>query len=100
VSEDRVLRRTFGSKRNEITEDLSRLHSEERYNFRISQNTKMITLSGTRWEGNVTRVREMTNAYRIFAEKLEGRRRLWRSRRIWEVNNKVDLRERDSDDVD
>jgi hypothetical protein len=101
VPEDRVLRRILGSKTKEVTEDISRLHSEERYNLRNSQNIKMITLRGTRWGGgDVTRIREMTNAYRIFVGKLERRRRLRRSRRIWEINNKVDLRERDSDEAD
>jgi hypothetical protein len=42
----------------------------------------------------------MTNAYRIFVGKLEGKRRLRRSRRGWEVNNKVDLNETDPDDAD
>jgi hypothetical protein len=92
VFEDRVLRTIFGYKREEITEDLSSLHSEDRYNLRISPNTiKIIKSRGMRWEGNVTRIREMTNAYRILIGKLEGKRKLWRSRRRWEDNNNVDL---------
>jgi hypothetical protein len=36
---------------------------------------------------------EMRNAYKIWVGKLEGKRRLERSRRRWDNNIKMDLRE-------
>jgi hypothetical protein len=41
---------------------------------------------------NVARIREKTNAYRIFMEKPGGKRTLGRPRRKWKDNIKLDLR--------
>jgi hypothetical protein len=45
------------------------------------------------WAGHVVRRREKRNAYRILVEKPEGKTPLGRSRRKWEDNIKMDLRE-------
>jgi hypothetical protein len=36
-----------------------------------------------RWTGNVVRMREKRNAYKVFVEKLEGKRQLGRPRPRW-----------------
>jgi hypothetical protein len=45
------------------------------------------------WAGHVARTRAKRTAYRILMGKLEGKRPLGRSRRTWENNIKIDLRE-------
>jgi hypothetical protein len=44
-----------------------------------------------RWEGNVARMGEKRNAYRILVGKPEGKRPLGRPRRRWDDNIKMDL---------
>jgi hypothetical protein len=43
---------------------------------------------GIRWVGNVARIGEKRNAYKILVGKLEGNKSLWRSRYGWEDNLK------------
>jgi hypothetical protein len=43
---------------------------------------------------------EIRNAYRILVGKPEGKRPLGRSRRSWEGDIKINLKESDRDDVD
>jgi hypothetical protein len=53
----------------------------------------MIRSRGKKWEGNVARMREKRNAYRILVGKPEGKGPVGRPRRKWVVNIKLDLRE-------
>jgi hypothetical protein len=46
-----------------------------------------------RWMGHVASMRDTRNAYRIFVEKFEGKRPVGRSRRRWQDNIRIDLRE-------
>jgi hypothetical protein len=46
-----------------------------------------------RWAMHVARVGERRNAYWVLVGKPEGRRPLGRTRRRWEDNIKIDLRE-------
>jgi hypothetical protein len=46
------------------------------------------------WTGNVARMWEKRNAYRILVEKPEGKRPLGRARRRWADNIEMDLRDR------
>ena len=46
-----------------------------------------------RWAGHVTRMGEGRGVHRVLVVKPEGKRPLGRSRRRWEDNNKMDLRE-------
>jgi hypothetical protein len=52
------------------------------------------------WAGNVARMGEKRNAYRILVGKPEGKRSLGRRRRTWVDNIKVDFREMKWDVVD
>jgi hypothetical protein len=45
------------------------------------------------WAGNVVRMVEIRNVYRIFVGNTEGKRTFGRRRRRWEVNIKIVLRE-------
>jgi hypothetical protein len=53
-----------------------------------------------RWAGDVTRMGEKTNVYRILVGKPEGKRPPGRPRRSWVDNIKMDLREIGWDTMD
>jgi hypothetical protein len=94
VFENRVLRRIFGSKRDEVTEEWSRLHNEELNDLYSSSNIiQVINSRRMRWAGHVARMGEGRGAYRILVGRPEGRRPLGRPRRRWEDNIKMDLLE-------
>jgi hypothetical protein len=53
-----------------------------------------------KWAGNVARIGEKRNAYRILMGMPEGKRPLGRPRRRWMGNIKIDLREIEWDGMD
>jgi hypothetical protein len=62
--ENRVLRRIFGPKTDEVTGDWKTLHNEELHGLYSSPNIiRMIKSRMMRRAGNVARMREMANAY-------------------------------------
>jgi hypothetical protein len=70
-----------------------RLHNEELHNLYSSPNIiRMIKSRRMRWAGQVTRMGEKRNAYRILVGKPEGNRPLGRPRCRWVDNFKIDLR--------
>jgi len=94
VFENRVLRRIFGSKRDEVTREWRKLHNEELNNLYSSPNiVRVIKSRRIRWAGHVARMGEGRSVYRVLVEKHEGRRPLGRPRRRWEDNIRMDLRE-------
>jgi hypothetical protein len=98
--ENRVLRRIFGPKRDEVTRDWRKLHSEERHKLYSSPNIiRMIKSRRMRWTGHVARMGEKRNAYRILVGEPEERS-LGRPRRRWVDNFKIDLREMEWDGMD
>jgi hypothetical protein len=54
---------------------------------------RMIKSRRMRWAGNVARMKEKRNAYRILVGNPEGKRPFRRPRRRWVENIKMDLRE-------
>jgi hypothetical protein len=94
VFENRVLRRIFGSKRDEVTGEWRRLHNEKLNDLCSSPNIiQVIKSRRMRWAGLVARMGEGRGAYRILVGRSEGRRPLGRPRRRWEDNIKMDLQE-------
>jgi hypothetical protein len=94
VFENRVLRRMFGPKRDEVIGGWRKLHSEELHNLYCSPSIiRIIKSRRMRWAGYVARMGEKRTAYRILVGKPEGKRPLGRLRRRWEDNIKKDLRE-------
>jgi hypothetical protein len=70
VFENRVLRRIFGPKRDEVTGGWRKLHNEGLHNLYSSPNIiRMIKARETRWAGHVARMK-MT-AYRLLVGKPE-----------------------------
>jgi hypothetical protein len=64
VFENRVLRRIFGPKRDEVRGEWRRLHNEELDLYSSPNIIRAIKLR-MRWVGHVARMREKRGAYRI-----------------------------------
>ena len=92
--ENRVLRRIFRLRRNEVTGDWKKLHNEELNNLYTSPNiVRVVKSRRMRCVGHVARMVEGRGVYRILVGNPEGRRSLGRPRRRWEDNIKLDLQE-------
>jgi hypothetical protein len=101
VFENKVLRRIFGSKRDEVTGGWRKLHNEELHGLYSSHSIiRVIKSRRMRWAGHVARMGEVRDAYSILVGRPEGRRPLGRPKRRWEDNIKMDLREEVFVDVD
>ena len=74
VFENRLLRRIFGPKRDEVTGEWRKLHNEELNNLYSSPNIVWVIKSRRmRWRGHVARVGEGRGVYRVLVGKPEGR---------------------------
>jgi hypothetical protein len=80
--------------RDEVTGEWRKLHNEELNNPYSSLNIGWVIKSRRmRWVGHVALIGEGRVVYRVLVGKPEGRRPLERSRRRWEDNIRMDLRE-------
>jgi hypothetical protein len=95
VFENRVLRRIFGPKRDEVTGEWRKLHNEGLHNLYSSPNIiRQIVESRTmRLAGHVARIGEERKAYGVLMGKPEGKSPLERPRRRGEDEMRMDLRE-------
>ncbi|KAJ4434083.1 hypothetical protein ANN_16403 [Periplaneta americana] len=101
VFENKVLRKIFGAKRDEVTGEWRKLHNAELHALYPSPDIiRNIKSRRLRWAGHVARMGESRNAYRVLVGRPEGKRPLGRPRRRWEDNIKMDLREVGYDDRD
>jgi hypothetical protein len=81
VSENRVLRRIFGLKWDEVVIGWRELHNEELHNaYSVPGIIRMIKSKRMRWAGHVARMGEKRNAYRILVGKAERKRPLGKPR--------------------
>jgi len=94
VFENMVLRRIFGPRRDEVTEEWRRLHNEELNDLYPSPNTvRVINSRRMRWAGHVACMGEERGVYRVWLGKPEGKRPLGRPRRRWVDNIRMGLQE-------
>jgi hypothetical protein len=101
VFENRVSRRIFGPKRNEVIGERRKIHNEERNDLNCSPNiVRVIKSRRMRWAGHVVRMGEGRGVFRVLVGKPEGKRPLVRSRRRWEDNIKMDLQEMGCGSID
>ena len=71
--ENRVLKRIFGPRRDEVTGEWRKLHNEELYDLNFSRNIfRFIKPRRMRWAGHVARMGEITGVYRVLVGKPEG----------------------------
>ena len=79
--ENRVLRRIFVPKRDEIKGEWRKLHNEELNDAYSSPNIVLVIISRRmRWAGHVAHMGERRGVYRVLVGKPEGTRPLGRPR--------------------
>ena len=92
VFENRVLRKIFGPRRDEVTGEWRRLPNED-LNDSSPNIVRVIKSRRMRWAGHVVHMGEERGVYRVLVEKPEGRRPLGRPRRRWADNIRMDFQE-------
>jgi hypothetical protein len=94
VFENRVLRKVFGPKREEVTGEWRKLHNEELNDlYSLPNIVRVVKSRRMRWAGHVARMGEDRGVHRVLVGKPEGKRSLGRLRRRWEDNIKMNLQE-------
>jgi hypothetical protein len=88
VSENRVLRRIFGTKR-EVDGSWRKLHTQ----YSSPNIVGVIKSRRLKWAGHVARMEEEKVVHRVLVGRLEGKRPRGKPRRKWVDNIKMDLRE-------
>jgi hypothetical protein len=92
--ENRVLRRIFGPKSDDVTGKWRKLHNEELHNLYSSPKIiRQIKSRRMRLAGHLARMGEEKKVYKVLVRKPEGKRPLGRPRRRWEDWIRVDRRE-------
>jgi hypothetical protein len=87
---NRMLRRVFGPKRDEVTGECRKLHNEELSDlYSLPNIARVVKSRRMRWAGHVARMGEGRDVHRVLVGKPEGRG----PRRRWEDNIKMDLQE-------
>ena len=75
--ENKVLRKIFGAKRDEITGECRKLHKAKLHSLYSSPNIiKNLKSRRLRWAGHVARTEQFRNAYRVSVGKPESKRPL------------------------
>jgi hypothetical protein len=79
VFENRVLRRAFGPKKDEVTEEWRKLHIEELNDlYSLPNIVRVVKSRRMRWTGHVERMGEDRGVFRVLVGKPDGKRPLGR----------------------
>jgi hypothetical protein len=90
--ENRVLRKVFGPKRDEVTGEWRKLYNEKLNDlYSLPNIVRVVKSRRMRWVGHVARMGEDRGVRRVLVGKPEGKRPLRRPRRRWKDNIKMDL---------
>ena len=85
--ENRVLKRLFGPKGEEVKGEWRKQHNEElNYLYSSSSIVRVIEMRRMRWAGHVAQMWEKRGVCRFLVRKLEGKRPLGRPRSKWQDN--------------
>jgi len=94
VYENRVMRRVFVSKRDEVTGEWRKLYNEEfRDLYSLPNIVRVVKSRRMRWPWHVARMGRGESVYRVLVGKPEGRSLLGRPRHRWADNIRTDLQE-------
>jgi hypothetical protein len=92
VFENRVLKRIFGLKKDEVRGEWRKLHNKELNDLYCSPNIiRVIKSRKMRWAGHVERMGGRGVIYRVLVERPAGQRPLGKPKYRWEDNIKMDL---------
>jgi hypothetical protein len=75
VFDNKVLRRVFGPKRDEVTGGWRKLYNEELRDLYSSSINRIMKSRRMRWAGHVARMGEKRNAYRLLVGNPEATRK-------------------------
>jgi hypothetical protein len=90
VFENRVLRRIFGPKRNEVTGEWRELHNEELHDLHSSSTiVRVIKSRRVRWAEHVARMGKWRGVYGVLVGKSERNRPRYK----WENNSEMVIQE-------
>jgi hypothetical protein len=94
VFENGVLRRVFGTKRDEVTGEWRKLYNEELNElYSLPHIVRVVKSRRMRWAGHMARMVEEREVHRVLVVKPEGKRPVGRPRRRWEYDIKIDVQE-------
>ena len=92
--DNRVLRKIFGPKRDEVAGEWIRLHSEELYDlFSLPNIIRVIKSRVMRWAEHVASMGQRRGTFKVMMWRTDGNRQLGRARRRWKNNIKMNLQE-------
>jgi hypothetical protein len=100
VYENRVLRRIYGPKMEEVAGEWRRLHNKEPHNMYTSPYIIKMIKERMRLAQHTACMGEIRNAYKISVRKLLGKRPLGKPMHKWEDNIRVGLGETGRKSVD
>jgi hypothetical protein len=91
---NRVLRRIFGPRRDEVMGEWRKLQNEELNDLYCSPIIIWVIKSRRlKWAGHIAHMGKRRGTYRVFMRKREGKRPFGKPRHRWENNIKKDLQE-------
>jgi hypothetical protein len=83
--ENRVLRKVFGPKRDEVTGEWTKLHNEKLNDlYSLTNIVRVVKSRRMRWPGHVVHMTEERGVHRVLVRKPEGKRPFGRPRHRWE----------------
>jgi len=101
VFENGVLRRIFGTKRDEVTGEWTKLHNEELNDLYSSPNiVRVIKSRRMKYAGHAARMSERRGVYRVLVGKPDGKRPFGRPRLRWDENIMMDIQKVRCGDID